>query len=421
MTMTRRSVAPLPPGAATPPPGEAGFTVLELIVTSLITVVMMIVVLTAVDMNASVTRVQADLSDLQQSTRVAQRDMQRMVRLAGRGGLPRDRSVAVVQDAQDLDVGGEEVVDGSDVITVRGAFSSPVFRVDPSDPASFVTAGTTATLRIDGITKSAFVQPLDALHALHDEGSGTTTPEAILLVGGQGESVFAVVEMTDVQFQTVTIDVQNESRQTERATLTLSIDAGAGGHAGEYLALSSTPGTFPANLDTVAFATVIEEHRFFIREDFSIPGDATSPPSPKLARARMVPGTETLHPTDGSTDIADNVFDLQVALGVDLDGDGRIDVAADDGTPLDPSADEWLWNDEGDDETLAWDTSSLQHVRLTILGQAQTPDRQYISPALDRLENRAYGEPAVPSDGGDIEARRYRRRLLQSSVDLRNL
>jgi hypothetical protein len=60
-------------------------------------------------------------------------------------------------------------------------------------------------------------------------------------------------------------------------------------------------------------------------------------------------------------------------------------------------------------------------VRLTILGQSETGDRQYISPALDRLENRIYDEPAVPTDGGEIAARRYRRRMLQSTVDLRNL
>jgi hypothetical protein len=224
-----------------------------------------------------------------------------------------------------------------------------------------------------------------------------------------------------MEIQTVTLDIQNQARQVERVVLTLTVDGSGGGHAAEYLQLSATPGTFPANLTSVAFASVVEEHRFYVREDFAIPGDNTSSPSPKLARARMLPGTSTLHPEDGSIDIADNVFDLQVALGIDLDNDRRVDVEADDGTPLAANDDEWLWNDEADDETLAWNNSSLQHVRLTILGQARTPDRQYISPAMNDIENRVYDEPAVPADGGDIAARRYRRRLLQSVVDLRNL
>ena len=67
-----------------------------------------------------------------------------------------------------------------------------------------------------------------------------------------------------------------------------------------------------------------------------------------------------------------------------------------------------------------WDPS-LQHVRLTIVGQAQTADRPYISPALDDIENHDYNEPDGADRGEDMAARRYRRRLLQSTIDLRNL
>jgi hypothetical protein len=285
-----------------------------------------------------------------------------------------------------------------------------------------VVTGNTATLQIDDVTKSAFDQPLNALHALFDEGNGTTTPEAILLVGSQGDAVYAVVEMTNLQFQTVTLDVQNQARQVERAILTVSVDPNAGGNAQKYLELTTEPGppNFPANLTSVSFASVIAEYKFFIREDFTIPGDATSLPTPKLARARMLPNTDTLHP-DGAIDIADNVFDLQVALGVDLDNNGRVDIEDGAGAALAANADEWLWNDPADDPTLAWGNSTLQHVRLTIVGQAQTGDRQYISPALTTIENRDYSESAAPSTGSEVAARRYRRRMLQSTIDLRNL
>jgi hypothetical protein len=415
------------------PTAEHGFTVIELLITLTITVAIMTVVLAAVDLNANISRVQSDVSDLQQSTRVAQRDMQRMVRMVGRGGLPRVsdqpfdanggdlRVVEVIQGAQDLQVGGEEVVDDTDILTIRGAFSSPVFRVDASDPATFVISGDTATLQIDDVTKSAFDQPLNALHALYDEGADTTTPEAILLVGSQGDAVYAVVEMTDLQFSTITLDVQNQSRQVERATLTLSVDANAGGNAEAYLRIADPiNGDFPTNLTSVSFATVLEEHQLFIREDFVIPGDANSMPSPKLARARMLPNTDILHP-DGVVDIADNVIDLQVAFGIDLDGNGRVDVEDGGGAALAANADEWVWNDAGDEFPSTWHTASLQHVRLTIIGQAQTGDRTYISPALASIENHLYNEPAVPSGGGEVEARRYRRRTLQSTIDLRNL
>jgi prepilin-type N-terminal cleavage/methylation domain-containing protein len=416
---------------------QDGFTLIELLVTLTITVAIMTVVLSAVDLNANITRVQSDVSDLQQSTRVAQRDMQRLVRMSGRGGLPRNRSVLVgppeiavddTQNVSDKNVGGEPVLDGTDILTIRGALTSPVFRVDAADPTTFQQAGNTATLQIDSVTKSAFDQPLSALHALLDEDTGTTTPEAILLVGSQGETVYGVVEMTNIQFQTVTLDVQNQARQIERAILTVSIDADAGGHAGEYLALSSLsptapdPTHLPNNLTSVAFAAILEEYRFFVRKDFSIPGDETSLPSPKLARARMIPGSvNTLH-SDGLIDIADNIYDLQVAFGIDLDGNGRIDIEDPAGDPLPTNADDWLYNDPADDKAdIRWQTATLRHVRLTILGEAQTPDRQYISPAIDDLEDHVYDEPEFPSNPDQLVERRHRRRMIQSTIDLRNL
>jgi hypothetical protein len=178
----------------------------------------------------------------------------------------------------------------------------------------------------------------------------------------------------------------------------------------------------------VNFASVLEEFRYYVREDYSIPGDDTSPLSPKLSRARMVPGTNLVHPEEGSVaiDIADGVFDLQLAMGIDLDADGEIDQFDPDGAPLVGDADEWLWNHEADDPDDApgagdWNASTLRLMRLTFLGQAGRPDREYIAPAIESIENRDYSELVVPTVGGDIAERRYRRRMLQSVLDLRNL
>ena len=200
----------------------------------------------------------------------------------------------------------------------------------------------------------------------------------------------------------------------------MNLKIGGGTHVSEYLALSPG-GVFPATLTSALFIGVLEEHRFYIREDYSIPGDDTSPLSPKLTRARMVPGTNLMHPGAADNiaiDIADNIFDLQIALGIDLDADGLVDVEDAGGNPLDTDSDEWLWNDDGDNLALAWNTSTLRHVRLTVLGQTLAADRQYVSEAIDTLENRDYSEEEIPTDPS---TRRYRRRILQSTVDLRNL
>ena len=408
---------------------EAGFTVLELLVASVIMVAVMTVVLTAIDMNANVSRIQTDVADVQQSVRVSQRDMHRLVRMVGRGGLPKIRSLAVLQDVPaDTTIGAETVLEDTDILTLRGALRSPIFRVNSSDAASFVNNGNTATLIVDSYTQSGYEQLLDALHELVDEGGSLEAPEAVLIVGTQGDTVFAVTELANLTFEDLNVSILNSPTPVERATLTLNIDAAVGTHTIEYLALGG--GAFPAALTSVLFVAVVEEHQYFIREDFSIPGDDTSAPSPKLARIRMLPGTDIVHPADnGALDIADNIFDLQIALGIDADADGEVESEDDDGNPLDTDADEWVWNDEADDAIgtqfpglidPTWESAPLHHVRLSILGQTQTPDRQYISEALESIENRDYSESPIVT-GSDVVDRRYRRRFLQSTVDLRNI
>ena len=140
----------------------------------------------------------------------------------------------------------------------------------------------------------------------------------------------------------------------------------------------------------------------------------------------MIPGSvNDIHPgsaQNAAIDIADNIFDLQVAHGIDLDGNGIVDAEDGDGVPLATDADEWLWNDENDDASLlSWVIAPLQHVRLSILGQTQVADRTYISDAIEAIEDHDYSESDVPGTTDEVLARRYRRRQLQSTINLRNL
>jgi len=402
--------------------GEGGFTVLELVISVSLVAAVMTIVLTAFDLNSTLSRVQQDVSELQQSVRIAQRDIAHNARMAGRGGLPRPLSIVVTQGVAPgttIGTGADEetILEGTDVLTIRGTFESPIYKVNGGDEDTFVVDGTTATLLIDDLTTSGFEQSLDRLTDLISGGS--VDPEPILLVSRQSDAVYAVVELASLVVAEAQLPY---GAVVNRATLTLNINPAEGTHTAQYLALSSGGG-FPAALTSVGSASVLEEFRYYIREDYSIPGDDTSPLSPKLARARMIPGTEIVHPDEGSVaiDIADGIFDLQLALGIDLDTDGVIDTLDAGGDPLALDADEWLWNHVDDDEGLGWDAATLRLVRLTFLGQAGRADRQYISPAIASIENREYNEDAVPALGADIVERRYRRRQLQSVVDLRNL
>jgi prepilin-type N-terminal cleavage/methylation domain-containing protein len=401
---------------------ERGFTVVEMLVAILISAIVLTIVLVSLEANARVTRVQIDVGDVQQSTRASHRGMSYLARMAGRGGLPRPLSVLVQPNVpDDTFVAGIPVEPGTDVLTVRGALNSPIYRVDADDPTAFTLTGHTAQVKVDSVTASGFSQSLRYLESLAGP-NGEFPPEAVNVVSRQGDAVYAVAELTGIVFEDVVVDVQHVNVPIRRATVTLELDPAAGEHSAQYLALSAG-GAFPAELTSALFVSVVEEYRYYIRSGFADPADDTSMPRQRLCRARMYPGTETVYLGDvanAAVEIADNISDLQIALGIDLDGDGLIAELDQDGNPLAGDADEWLWNDDADEPGLVWDTAPLQFIRLTTLAHTRSPDLQYVSAPLDAIEDHAYGESSIVT-GSDIVERRFRRRLLQNVIDVRNL
>ena len=213
-----------------------------------------------------------------------------------------------------------------------------------------------------------------------------------------------MVELAGIQF----LDIP----PIERAIVTLNISPGTGQHTADYLALSG--GTFPANLTRVLFASLVEEYRYFVRED-PLPEGSLFESSPKLSRARMFPGTDTVHSQEGANaiDIADDILDFQVALGIDLDRNGVVDTLNTAGDPLSTDEDEWRFNDPADDALAAWTTSPLLHLRMSVLGRTDRPDLRYVSRPLDFIEDRVYDEGPPAAD--ELADRRFRRRLLRAS------
>ncbi|HEX6862425.1 MAG TPA: prepilin-type N-terminal cleavage/methylation domain-containing protein, partial [Thermoanaerobaculia bacterium] len=126
---------------------EAGFTLVEMAVSLLVTVVLILGVLALFDFANRLSRVQANVSDMQQSLRVSLQSAVRLVRIAGRGGLPLGTMPAGLGLSVSNNVpagtriGGPltpPVLEGTDVVTVRGVFSAPLWQVNSADPASFV-------------------------------------------------------------------------------------------------------------------------------------------------------------------------------------------------------------------------------------------------------------------------------------------
>ena len=91
---------------------------------------------------------------------------------------------------------------------------------------------------------------------------------------------------------------------------------------------------------------LLEEYRFFVRAEYEVPGDTDTRLTPVLSRASFLPGTTT---RIDRVDIADNVIDLQIAVGIDTDLPGTAgygEIA--ENTLASWAADEVLFNEAGD-------------------------------------------------------------------------
>ena len=422
----------------------SGYSLIELIVSLAITVIVLLGLFQIFEKNTEVARIQTQVSDMQQSLRVAQNEMARLVRMAGRGGLQdilnnagtRLFPAVDVQDNVAADtyavtgVNESKVVEGTDILSIRGVFTAPIYQINNADPTSFVLtdgtgpttdpqSATGGTIIIRSPSPTGIPQNLEPLERAITAGN----PEALVLVSPVDESIYAVVELSGGN-----VDIAGTQ-------VTVNFRVNSGSHTSEYrdLYLSGNgPGpVLPTALSSIASVGVLEEYRLYVR-------DPDPDPVPSLAVARVYPNTEAVHGgvnTEAWLDIADGISELQVALGFDSDvgppqtdinGDGEIDVViteTDDGED-----DDWLFNAPGDDPNDSpwvppWDDTipgaprvpRLYYVRINTVAQIQTIDLHYAAPQVQRIENSP-----LANINTDAE-RRFRRQLLQTTIDLRNL
>jgi type II secretory pathway pseudopilin PulG len=408
------------------PQRQTGFTIIELLVAFGVFVGILVAVLAMFNFSYKLARDQTYVADMQQSLRIAQHDLMRVVRMAGRGGfgrgadLPQGLAVAVennVAAGTTIGAGGTpSVLAGTDILTIRGIFNSPLYQINPAagdftidDPPSQGTIRIRDPNPQTGAPQS--LQPLDdAINA------SPAISEPILLVSPMSDAIFAVVELNAGNS---TVNIRESGRAID---VTLAFDVVA-----KYDPLHG--GVFPTTLRSVAFAGILEEYRYYVRENFAIPGDNTSDLVPRLARARFFPdGLDTPYANNAANlgiDLADNILDFQVALGIDTDETNEAEESL-----ANPDTDDWMFNDAGDDEDdVSWDivpgsvptrVPRLFYLRLTTLARTDRPELRYVSPPIDSLEDHVLNEPANPT-GAAMEIRRYRRWLMQTTVDLRNL
>lgn len=444
---TMRPETPLPISGLAGDRAQAGFSLVEVLLTLGVTLLLFLGVLATLDVNSRVTRVQTHVADMQQSLRIAQNDMIRMIRMAGRGGLPAADAVAApfptglalnVRDnvaAGQLLVAGDNdtlIQEGTDVVSVRGVFSTPIYQVDITSQNEQRTAGDfkldapldnppSGTLVVRAITPKGAPQDLGPLQQAINDVNNKGIAEALILGSSMDDTIYAVVEL-----------MSGSKINADNVEIRFQIRGGGSPLTDPYRSLSRG-GDFPAELRSVAYAGILEQYSYYVRADRAIDGDPASELTPKLSRARLYPGTARAYANEddnGRIDLADNILDLQVALGIDSSISGRTtddanEIGIDD-TIVEVATgtgDDWLLNGTADAPTDAfWRTNpppSLFFLRVSTLARADRRDPGYQAPLLPaRIENRAYAANSPFNSRGE---RMFRRRVLQTLIDLRNL
>ncbi len=413
--------------------GERGYSLGELVVSMTASLVLILGVLGVFEMSSRMAKVQSDLADAQQSLRAGQHELVRMSRMAGRGSLgvgviPAGRAVAVRNNAAEeeyISPGDDDtpgVLEGTDVVTLRGVFNTSLLQIQwaipntvvfnpsvaaPTDGVIRVRNLAVATLPAGAEVGSAGAVPQDLTPLIQAINLGR--PEALVMVSATNPDNFAVVEL----------DPANSSA-TNPAEVVVAFRVTGGTYTDDYYRRLMPGDAYPATFGMPAYLGILEEYRYYVRE---LRVDAELMPT--LVRARTYPNTQIPYANqvaNWSIELAENVFDLQAVFGFDSNLDGSVvDLNPPDPTPGDPSpadGDELLYDHPNDDDTLpVWASGQLGWLRLTTVSRTDRTDNTYQAPQLLLVEDHDYAGSELNNDRN----RRHRQRIVTTNVELRNV
>jgi hypothetical protein len=433
-------------GGCTGRAGERGFTVAELTVTLIVVAEIIIATLLLFDASGKLGKAEMQVAGMQQALRIGQYEVVRMVRMAGRGPLPVSNNPALAVSA-DLFAGtalavrnnvaagsgiiagsaptdppamitNPRVLAGTDVLTVRGVFSTPLYQINYSNPALFTNKGDgTGTVTISAQSPTGVSQPFDSKNA---PGSFEDA-----IAKGRTESLILVSPVDDTVYLVAQLDPTNSKIDTSvtPATATIAFNVTSASTA----ALSAS-GLNPATFTNAASVGILEEYRYYVRD---VRADTTKYDSngqlnPLLSRARFYAGTDMAwDKLDANLyqDIGDGILDLQVALGFDLNNPLNVQPPP----PWDPSLVQYLFDTTADNGTAApfsplpIPAPPMLYARVNILARTSRHDVQYRAPLIVSIEDHAYSStPANGLDPNGSAGLNQRRRLTQTVVALRN-
>jgi prepilin-type N-terminal cleavage/methylation domain-containing protein len=381
--MTPRELA-----ASRPRSAASGFTLVEMIVVVLLLSIAMLGILAVFDASARINKSETDVADAQGSVRYGVYQMTRAIRMAGAGGLfvtqavlnhrdPQLSGINLVNsaDADSFDnvEAGTTVVNlqntavpvrpGTDMIEVRGVLNSPLLGFD-DDPANGCQPNGGACVGIVGVD----VKSATNLGHVNDNPGNRPQFAAIdaYTAGATGAAPMLVIVSSNIDLHSgCSAALPYPQMLYNVGVLAAPTDLGGGLPTFGNVDFSYNAGGFrvieydnenpidPATLSGYAFPSGIANplRTVGILDDFLFFIDNTDPSHPALAQGiRRGPAFDVVH-------VADDVEDMQVAYGVDLNGDNRISRFGAPSPPDDPDPDvsanladddEWIPNVDGE-------------------------------------------------------------------------
>ncbi len=454
---------------------ERGFTLVEMIVVSLLLLVAMLGLLAVFDASARINKNETDVADAQGNVRYGIYQMTRVIRMAGTGGLYVTQAVLNHNDAElpgingpgtsfsfdnvngvsvdDADGGPAiPVKNGTDMIEIRGVILSPLVGFGESGGCNGCQGTQNVqTAAVVGNTFSGFHQNDDATNrpqfsAIDAYTAGATATKPMFVIvegtteqhpcGGLVPDPSGRIPLKLASYPQFNYNVGLLTAPTDLVSSASFGSVDFGGTTGPRFNIelpSLTPGE-PAGMiknAAVRRAGVLDDILFFVGTD---PVNDPTGLHPFLAQGiRRGDAFEI-------TRLADDVEDMQVAYGLDLNGDQAVSrlcpVGGGDDDPnvsIAANCDEWRPNvgapgDETNPDDAEFQSQDpfvqghlgagglhcprLHAVMVSLLAKAKDPDPTYKAPGAQGV--KIMNSSATPVTGN------FRRRVQTLKINLRN-
>jgi len=272
-----------------------GFTLIELVVATAVFAIFMIGVLNLLDTSTKISQLETSLADTQENVRFAAYHIMRTARMMGSSLVPfaDDSSGTAVWVAGELisnasntattPFGTVSVLDGSDVLTMRGFFELAPFFID----------------------RTEILTGPDRVEVRQSDGVREINPnfDLVQVSGLEGRGLFVMGNLDQGEYAVGQIDSGSSMGGTDPARiLTIPFVAGTAQWSGLNRSGVSVPPTFD-----VYRVGVLESYTYFVDENRV------------LQRLRADSAGATSQP------VAINIGSLQVSLGVDTNDDNQVD------------------------------------------------------------------------------------------------